>query len=211
MPFDGTVILDTDVLYDPDDIVNLVIAARTIEDLVVITSDEVGGWRARGASALLQSLGYPDVPVIEGEGLDSNRLAMDPDILETFPPVPKIDMFDAVSAICDARAEPVLWVGCGPMTNLANVLEAQPHLSEQLHVVQMGGWLDPSRYRSPDRASHNFHTDIRSAGVALRMCHYLRLVLSEHTGHLSCRRQGPGMGSWDMRRHPRRRCATTLA
>jgi inosine-uridine nucleoside N-ribohydrolase len=181
--FDGrTVILDTDVLYDPDDIVNLVIAARTVKDLVVITADEVDGWRARGALALLASLGRSDVPVIEGLGLDSDRLALDPEIMETFPEAPKIHILEAIPDICDAVTDPVLWVGCGPMTNLANLFETFPHLAEKLDVVQMGGWLDPARYRNPDRASHNFHTDIRAAGVTLRMCHHLKLMLSEHTG-----------------------------
>jgi hypothetical protein len=131
-----TVILDTDILYDPDDAVNLVIAARTIENLTVVTADEVHGWRARGALALLESLGRSDVPVIEGKTLDSERLAIDPDILETFALAPRIDMADhaglpVVSAPCRTGCPGMGGVGGGQLRCLvhpppARLVDARP-------------------------------------------------------------------------------------
>ncbi len=41
---------------------------------------------------------------------------------------------------------------------------------------------DHERYRDLHKASHSFHADISSAGIALRMATRPRLVLSEHTG-----------------------------
>jgi inosine-uridine nucleoside N-ribohydrolase len=176
------VVLDTDLAYDPDDVTNLIAAARLVRRLVVITADEVRGWRARATRAVLDSIGRGDVPVIAGIDLGSDRFVLDPEVCQAFPQPPSIDLIDGVTGICESTSEPVIWVGCGPMTNLAEILTATPDLAEQLLVTQMGGWLDPARYRNPHKASHNFHTDERSAGVAMRMCHHLRLVLSEHTG-----------------------------
>jgi inosine-uridine nucleoside N-ribohydrolase len=67
----------------------------------------------------------------------------------------------------------------GPMTNLAAVVSYEPHMAERVTVTQMGGWLD--HYRDTSRASHNFHTDPASAGLALRVTRKPRLVLSEVT------------------------------
>jgi inosine-uridine nucleoside N-ribohydrolase len=68
------------------------------------------------------------------------------------------------------------------MTNLAHVLSAVPDLADRLRVTQMGGWLD--HYRDTSRASHNFHTAPRSAGLALRLLQRPRLVPSDHTNHV---------------------------
>ncbi len=200
------VVLDTDVFYDPDDIVNLILAARLVQSLVVVTSDEVRGWRARGARAVLDSLGRTDVPVIEGIDLHSDRFMLDRKICADFPPVAPINLIDGITSICNSTSDRVLWVGCGSLTNLAEVITAAPELTDQLQVVQMGGWIDPKRYRDPSRTSHNFRIDPRAAGLALRMFPDLRLVLSEHTGvpqmlitgdsPLYQRLAAPGMPEW---------------
>ncbi|MCM6774445.1 nucleoside hydrolase [Nocardia sp. CDC159] len=184
---DRLVVLDTDVLHDPDDAITLVVAARTIRRLVVVTADEVlvpaeGGLRARGARAMLDALGRPDVPVITGFGSDGHRLAMDYETLMRLPYPPMIGLVDTIVDLCEQDSEPLRWIGCGPLTNLAEILTSAPHVAERVELVQMGGWLDPARYRDPSRASHNLRIDPRAAGVVLRMCRHPRLVLSEHTG-----------------------------
>lgn len=94
-------------------------------------------------------------------------------------------MIDALTDMIASAQGPVRWVGCGPMAELAALLTAAPEYAEQLIVTQMGGWLD--HYRDLERASHNFHTDMSSAGLALRILPRPRLVLSEHTNHPAIR------------------------
>lgn len=176
------VVLDTNVVfYDPDDIMMLIAAARTVRRLFVVTADEVRGYRARVARAVLDSLGRTDVPVIQGEDLESDRIML-PEVCAALPEPPMVSLIDRMSALCEFTTGPVIWVGCGPMTNLVAILEECPELAERFAVTQMGGWLDPNGYRDPSRSSHNFRVDTRAAGIALRMCHGPRLVLSEHTG-----------------------------
>ncbi|MGW4364557.1 nucleoside hydrolase [Nocardia takedensis] len=188
----GLVILSTDVAYDPDDFVNLVVAARTVPpgQLVVLTSDEIGGLRALFAREMLDSIGRPEVPVIEGIDLGGKRrfLAEPGQHIPDYvcPTLEERDdqrgrMVAALTEAIDAAEGPVRWVGCGAMTELATLLSWAPHYTDQFSVFQMGGWL--RRYRDPSLASHNFRIDPVSAGLALRTLHTPALVMSEHTNH----------------------------
>ncbi|MGX1778581.1 nucleoside hydrolase [Nocardia brasiliensis] len=185
---DRVVVCDSDIFHDPDDAIMLIAAARTWKRLVVVTADEVitpdgaDGLRARATRALLDALGRPDVPVIAGRGLGGYRMTLDYETLARLPEAPRIDLVDGLRAVFEETTEQVVWLGCGPATNLTALLSAAPHLAEQIELVQMGGWIDPVGYRDPSRASHNLRVDTVSAGIALRMCCTPRLVLSEHTG-----------------------------
>ncbi|MET8779475.1 nucleoside hydrolase [Nocardia sp. NPDC004654] len=187
-PTDALVILDTDIGYDPDDLVALVIAARTVPHLAVVTADETRGRRARLARQLLDLMDRTDVPVIGGLDLGGEHRFL----ADQGPGAPRhpdtageeltdrIDQLnDDIARLCTTATRPIRWVGMGPMSNLSAVLTHVPDMAERLAVTQMGGWLD--HYRDKTRASHNFHTDPTSAGVALRVLRTPRLVLSEHT------------------------------
>ncbi|MGW0252100.1 nucleoside hydrolase [Nocardia goodfellowii] len=185
-----TVVCDTDIYHDPDDAIMLIAAARTVESLIVVTADEVAapnggdGLRARAARVLLDGLGRPDVPVIAGKSLEGHRISLNHETLTELPRAPRLDLNDLIDQLraeFEHTSQPLIWLGCGPMTNLAELLLAAPHLAEQVDLVQMGGWFDPARYRKPELASHNLRLDPTSAGIALRMLPKARLVLSEHT------------------------------
>ncbi|WP_051023343.1 nucleoside hydrolase [Nocardia pneumoniae] len=184
-PMDGLVVLDTDLGWDPDDFVTVVIAARTIPNLAVVTADETHGRRALLARHVLDLLDRPDVPVITGIDIGgAHRFLINDDFgeLDQHPydvTAAADHLVDAVAQLCATTAGPIRWVGMGPMTNLTALLTYTPDLAERLMVTQMGGWLD--RYRDKTRASHNFRTDPVSAGLALRALHAPRLVLSDYT------------------------------
>ncbi|WP_051030257.1 nucleoside hydrolase [Nocardia takedensis] len=194
-PATGLVILSTDIGYDPDDLFALTAAARTVDNLVVVTSDEVGGLRAELARRMLDLLGREDVEVLRGVDLGGKRRFLpDPgqDIPDYIRPTPE-EQLEAggasisrlVDLVFDSTHHPVHWVGCGPMTELAHLLASAPDAAEQILVTQMGGWLDD--YRSPDRAEHNLRTNSLAAGVALRMLPSPRLVLADHTNNPAIR------------------------
>ncbi len=178
---DPLVIVDTDIGHDPDDVFAVTIAARECPRLVVVTSDETRGRRARMARLLLDYLDRPDVPVIEGIEVagGERRFRLGDELLAEARPVPKVSLVeDLIGRIGQAQGS-VVWVGQGPMSALARVLTAAPHLAEKIDCWQMGGWFE--NYRNPGKASHNFDTDQLAAGIALRLCHRPRLVLSDHT------------------------------
>lgn len=184
-PTDGLVVLDTGLGYDPDDFVTVVIAARTIPNLAVVTADETRGRRALLARHVLDLLGRPDVPVITRIDIGGEHRFLINDDLSQLDQHP-YDVTAATDQLAEAVAQlsatttgPIRWVGMGPMTNLTALLTYTPDLAERLKVTQMGGWLD--RYRDITRASHNFRTDPASAGLALRALHAPRLVLSDYT------------------------------
>ena len=194
-PATGLVILSTDLGCDPDDLFALVAAARLIDNLVVVTTDEVGGLRARLARRVLDLLGRSDVEVIEGIDLGGKRRFLpDPgqDIPDYIPGTreERLERGESsisrlVDLVIDSPHHPVHWVGCGPMTELADLLGAAPEVSEQMLVTQMGGWIDT--YRRPDRAEHNLGTNSLAAGIALRMLPAPRLVLADHTNNPAIR------------------------
>lgn len=62
------VIIDTDLGGDPDDAVALVVAARRVPELTLVTTgDEVHGERARFARHFLDLLGRSDVATVAGD------------------------------------------------------------------------------------------------------------------------------------------------
>ena len=169
-------VICTDPFWDCDDLVSVAIAAMMIEDLTLISSDETCGRRARGLRRFADSLGRTDIRVVTGHDLGDTRRFLADDYIAEVPQQPA-DVVGAVARACEAG--PALWVGQGPMSNLADVLSVEPHLSEQLTVFQQGFWLD--QYRDTSRASHNARLDPAAAGLAVRAAFAPRLVLSDWT------------------------------
>ncbi|WP_030610130.1 nucleoside hydrolase, partial [Streptomyces sclerotialus] len=158
-------IIDTDIGGDADDALAVVAAARSLPRLaLVLTSDETGpavgyGARARFARLLLDLTGRTDVAVASGVSLGDTRYFCADGLVPGELPSQPADVVGAVRAVCAAVPGPVQWVGMGPLSNLALVLEAAPELASRLHVTQMGGALN---YRDPSRAEHNFRLDVPS-------------------------------------------------
>ncbi|MCX4099145.1 nucleoside hydrolase [Nocardia sp. alder85J] len=178
-------ILDTDIFYDVDDAVAVALAAFLIGPgrLVIVTSDETRGRRAMLSRRFVRRLGRTDVTVLPGVDLAGDRFVLDHHLTGlTSDPQPDFATTGHLADLCDAHPGPVVWIGCGPLSNLAALLTARPDLADSIQLVMMGGWLDPARYRDPSRASHNLRVDPRAAALVLRLLDGARLVLSEHTG-----------------------------
>lgn len=176
---DSPLVLDTDIGGDPDDAIALAVAARTVPQLaLVVTSDEIDGQRARFARHLLNLLGRPEVPVVAGRDLGNTRYLCVHDLIPGAVPGQPDDVTAALDAVCQQADGPIRWVGIGPVSNLAAVLTARPHLVQRLKITQMGGAL---AYRDPTRAEHNFRLDPEAAATLLRLAERPALVLSDTT------------------------------
>ncbi|RZT17061.1 inosine-uridine nucleoside N-ribohydrolase [Kribbella sp. VKM Ac-2569] len=150
-------IVDTDAGGDPDDSVALVVAARLVPELVlVVTSDEYGGERARFVRWLLDLAGRSDVRVVAGGDLGNRRGFVVGGMCPADVPPQESDVVAAVSEVFEGLEGRARWVGIGPLSNLATLQRERPELVARMVVTQMGGAIN---YRNPARAEHNFRAD----------------------------------------------------
>ncbi|WP_084525034.1 nucleoside hydrolase [Nocardia vaccinii] len=157
----------TDVGYDPDDLLALILAAAALPLRLVVTSDEFGGGeRARLARYLLNLCGRTGVAVVAGEEIEGaeSRWVCDGLVPDDFPPASMPitgSTVEAVRAVL-GDSDRAAWIGQGPFTNLAWLYTCAPELARRLVITLMGG--GPAHlYRDPARASHNARMDPASA------------------------------------------------
>ena len=142
-------IIDSDVGGDPDDSVALVVAGLRVPELkLVVTSDEVGGERARFARYLLDLVGRSDVKVVAGADLGNTRLYFVDGMVPADVPKQGTDVVGAIAEVCATTPGQVRWVGMGPLSNLLALQSARPELVAKMAVTQMGGAIV---YRKPER------------------------------------------------------------
>ncbi|WP_331757849.1 nucleoside hydrolase (plasmid) [Nocardia sp. NBC_01377] len=180
---------------DPDDLLALILAIVTLRLRLVVTSDEFNdGERARLVRHLLDLCGLSGVGVVAGAELDGahTRWVCEGLVPPGYPKTPLLDVSveDAVDDVL-ADTPAALWIGQGPLTNLARLYRNAPRTAQQLMVWQ--GCGGPARlYQSPQHASYNLELDPTSAAEILT-AHDLNLALV--TSNLSWTEQfaiGPG-------------------
>ncbi|MGV9679160.1 nucleoside hydrolase [Nocardia sp. NPDC003482] len=172
-------VLCLDIGGDADDACALVCAAHEPELALVVTSDEVGGERARLARHLLNLVGRSDVDIVAGIDLGNSRYWVADGLTPAEVPAQPANVVAAVRRVCAGTEGPLRWVGCSPLSELAQVWREAPDLRERLRVTQMGGGLDG--FRDPTKAEHNVRLDPVSAGYVLDNVPDLTLVLSDTT------------------------------
>ncbi|WP_194838543.1 nucleoside hydrolase [Nocardia sp. XZ_19_369] len=187
---ESRLIISTDAGGDPDDAFTLALAAVTEPRLkLVLTTDEFRDLRrAKFARYLLNLLGRDDVLVAAGRGRAGSKYWAAAGLTPADTPIWWVDPYIAVANVCgfdsSASAEPVRWLGIGPMTDLAYLLTRDANnaysmgLAHRLHITQMGGAIN---YRNPYRAEHNFRLDAAAVHQVVPRAENLTLVLSDHT------------------------------
>jgi pyrimidine-specific ribonucleoside hydrolase len=168
------VILDTEIGGEPDDAMALVIAARELPELaLVITSDELGGQRARFARYLLDSAGRADVAVVAGHQLSATPPYFADGLVPDWVAPASTDVAGAVAEVCARSGGVARWIGLGPLSNLAGLLAREPGLGRRLFVTQLTGTWSGSGQALPPR---NFRLDPAAARQVLTHARHLRLV-----------------------------------
>ena len=166
------IILDTEIGGEPDDAMALVIAARELPELaLVVTTDELGGERARFARFLLDSAGRTDVAVVAGRQLSATAPYFAHGLTPDWVAAPSDDVARAVAQAGARSGGAARWIGLGPLSNLAGLLAQQPGLARRLFVTQLTGTSDGQAL--PPR---NFRLDPASARQVLAAAPHLRLV-----------------------------------
>ncbi|MEU2030975.1 nucleoside hydrolase [Nocardia amamiensis] len=129
-------IIDTDIGGEPDDAIALIVAAGLPSLSLVITSDEQGGRRARLARCVLDLIGRSDVPVVAGAQLGNETNWAAEELVPDYIPAQPTEVLAAVRRVFDEHDGQISWVGLGPMSNLAAVLDDNPALGERLVITQ---------------------------------------------------------------------------
>lgn len=174
----NSVILDTDIGYDPDDMIALLLLLKSPEaslDLI-ITGDEIGRRRARFARQVLDLADRADIPVVAGRDVGNRNFVVN-DLLDGRYEISK-DYRKAMLEVLD-KSEQVTYIGIDGFSNLARFIGRHPERIEQLTVYQMGGALDYER--KPGWIEHNVKIDVPSARRIFTSDVDLSLVLSQTT------------------------------
>ncbi len=163
-----SLILDTDIGDDVDDVFALAYAARHPRINLCAVTTVLGDtrWRAALALRLLDELGVDDVPVAAGApGGEINVVTLSGDVL--VPPGtddPRCDSRSATELMTDVIAtapQPVWLATIGPATNAAVLLAERPEALERLAgIVMMGGRHEPAFPRE-----HNFGSNPEAAAT----------------------------------------------
>ena len=97
-------------------------------------SDEMSGQRARFARFLLDSAGRPDVPVVAGQQLSATPCYLATGLTPSWVASQPREIASAVAAACGGTSGAAHWIGIGPLSNLAAILEDSPALAgETIH------------------------------------------------------------------------------
>ena len=163
-----SLILDTDLGDDVDDVFALAYAVRHPRINLCAVTTVLGDtrWRAALALRLLDELGVDDVPVAAGaSGGEVNTVTLSGDVVTPLgTDDPRCDARSATELMADviaAAPQPVWLATIGPATNAAALLAERPEALRGLTgIVMMGGRHEPANPRE-----HNFGTNPAAAAA----------------------------------------------
>ena len=166
-----SLILDTDIGDDVDDVFALAYVARRPDVRLVGVSTVIGdtAWRAAIALRLFDELGVNDVPVCAGHAANSaGQMTRQPSRIsgDVFVPLGAVDrrtdrrpVEEFVRDLAKSAPDPV-WLGTiGPATNAAAAIRRFPEIRDRLAgIAMMGGRFEPENI-----GEYNFSTDAQAA------------------------------------------------
>ena len=200
-----SLILDTDLGDDVDDVFALAYAARHPRINLCAVTTVLGDtrWRAALALRLLDEMGVDNVTVAAGApGGEVNTVALSGDVV--VPPGdddPRCDPRSATDLMADvitSAPQPVWLATIGPATNAAVLLAERPEVQKGMAgIVMMGG-----RHEAAFPREHNFGTNPEAAvavcnhGGTVRVGDYVVTCQAQlRRDDLTRVRRAPGVGA----------------
>jgi len=174
-----SIILDTDIGYDPDDLFALIFLHKLAGERLklLVTANEVNGKRAKFAKQVLNSLNNSDTKVVEGLSLGSDKFTVDSLLAKTQDTFEK-DFLSAMKQVVD-DSESVIYIGIGGFTNLARFIEAFPDQARKLKIFLMGGALNYERH--PGWVEYNVRIDPPSARKVIESGCDISFIMAQTT------------------------------
>lgn len=176
-----TIILDTDIGYDPDDLFALLLLMNHAKNSVrlIVTANECGGKRLRFLNKTLTIMGIDGVKTCAGKDLGHDKFTVD-SLLEgsTHTEAPG-DYVEAMLSVINDSTNPVLYIGLGGFTNLAGFLKKYPDEAKNMTYVLMGGALDYERL--PGWIEYNIKIDPDSAAAVLAADLDVTMIMAQTT------------------------------
>jgi inosine-uridine nucleoside N-ribohydrolase len=153
-----TIILDTDIGYDPDDLFALLLLYKLVPDyndqreFVLITANETEFRRLQFLRQVLHwmnDVSAQEVTVLPGYSLGMEKYTVQ-SLLEKKLPVAHSHNTAYKSYMASAanwsKVRPVIYIGIGGFTNLAKFIDEYPAEAKKMKIFMMGGALNYERY-----------------------------------------------------------------
>ena len=174
-----SVILDTDIGTNPDDLFALCLLLKSPElNLeLVVTGDEINGKRAQFVRKTLDNFGKSEILTVQGENLGSDDFAVD-DLINDVNYEISCDYLSAMKNLIN-NSDKVTYIGIQGFTNLANLLKKYPEVKQKLEVYQMGGAID-FEIRA-GWVEHNVAIDVNSAQYVLNSGVNISMIMAQTT------------------------------
>jgi len=149
------VILDTDIGNDIDDTwaLSLLLECPELNPLLVVTDFADTRTRARIVAKFLEAAGRTEIPVgvgkFTGEGTIQQSSWVEGYELSQYPGVIHEDGVQALIDTIMTSPEPVTLIAIGPTPNLAEALQREPRIADNVRVIAMSGSVDVGYGGSP--------------------------------------------------------------
>jgi inosine-uridine nucleoside N-ribohydrolase len=167
------IIIDTDIGFDPDDFVALllILANKKVKVDLIVTNQEIGGQRAAFIRRVLRCSNKTHIPVVKGKETNNPYFLMSNMVKKQ--PEKKRDYSNQINEVLN-RNNHTYYLCLGALTNIAEYLKNYD-LNPNLTLIQMGG--------SERREEHNFSMDYESARYVFSQEIDAKLVTSEITNN----------------------------
>lgn len=185
-----TIILDTDIGYDPDDLFALLLLCKLLpnhedqREFVIVTANEYQFKRIQFLRQALRKMeASKEISVLPGYSLGMEKYTVETllerkDRFEFHPAEDEYKTYIA-SAVKHSKTRAVVYIGIGGFTNLAKFIEDYPAEAKKMKIFLMGGAFDYERYEN--WIEYNVKIDPVSAEKVINADLDITLIMAQTT------------------------------